>query len=114
MYNHWGEELLDRLQLSVSVLQPLLDPFHVEEIHKNALHMMTILSIPKLKAKISNTDYCQLVDVLYKNLSTLDEDLYLNQQNSDLKDEEYIYSPAANKYCSFMGNQKLYFHLPRV
>ena len=36
VYNHEGEELLDRLQLSISVLQPLLDPFHVEEIHKNA------------------------------------------------------------------------------
>ena len=111
VYNHQGEELLDRLQLSVSVLQPLLDPFHVEEIHKNALHMMTILSIPKLKAKISNTDYCQLVDVLYKNLSTLDEDLYLNQQNSNLKNEEYIYSPAAkqNAVQYYYGQSEVVF-----
>ena len=82
------------------------------------LHMMTILSIPKLKAKISHTDYCQLVDVLYKNLSTLDQDLYSNQENSDKKDvyNDYISSPSAKKtlFSTTMGNQKLYFHLLRA
>ena len=105
VYNDNNDELLDSLKLKIEVIQPLLDAFHVEATHKKALHLLTTISISKLKAKISNLDYCQLVDVLYKNFSTYDEDLYSSQSNlsqesrrraSSALDESFM-SPASKK-----------------
>ena len=115
VYNHEGEEL-DRLQLSCKCLTTTLDPFHVEEILQNVFaHDDYPIDTEAKKAKISNTDYCQLVDVLQKNLSTLDQDLYSKQQITIKRMKSIFIVQLQNKMlCSTtMANQKLCFHLPK-